>query len=101
MKFTSKQLMLAALSIGIGLILFAVLSASLDFGLDPKTESDISTYGMIGGLAILLWSRKTRAQEEADARAKKEEEEKALQADTSSSAGNGISGDDTVLKDLE
>ena len=80
--------MIAALSIGICLIIFAILCASFDFGLDPKTENDISTYGMIGGLAILVWSRKVRTQEEADARAIKEEEEKSLQAETSADIGN-------------
>jgi len=87
MKFTSKQLMMVALFIGIGLIIFAALNATLHFGLDEKLESDISTYGMLGGLGILFWSRKIRTQEEADARAKKEaDEESALPVDSDADA---------------
>ena len=87
MKFTSKQLMMVALFIGIGLIVFAVLNATLDFSLDEKLGNDISTYGMLGGLGILFWSRKVRTQEEADARSRKEEDNE---------AANSVDADTTV-----
>lgn len=63
MKPTSKQMMIVALSAGIGLIVFAILNANFNFGLDPKLESDISTYGMLAGFAALMWSRKLRKEE--------------------------------------
>lgn len=63
MKFTAKQLQIAAIVVGVSIILFGLFRAIFKFEMDSKLESDIATYAMLGGFALLIWSRKVRKEE--------------------------------------
>jgi hypothetical protein len=79
-KVTHKMLRIAVIVLGVFLILFAIAKAVFKFRMDPKLENNISTYVSFGALAIFLWSRKLRKEEEAAIKAKEEEDEKAALA---------------------
>lgn len=77
MKFTSKQLQIAAITVGVSIILFGIFRAIFKFEMDAKLESDIATYAMLGGFALLIWSRKVRKEENRAAEDKSEIEDAA------------------------
>ncbi len=80
MKFTSRQMQLGVLALGVVLILFGALNSFFDFNLDPKLENDISNYILIGAAVLFIYSRQLRTKENLAAKAEEEAEAEALEA---------------------
>lgn len=80
MKFTSKQMQIAVLLLGVALVLFGAFNAMFDFNLDPKLESDISNYILIGAAVLFIYSRQLRTKENLAAKAEEDAEKEALEA---------------------
>ncbi len=80
MKFTSRQMQMVILALGVVLILFGAFNAMFDFNLDPKLESDISNYILIGAAMLFIYSRQLRTKENLAAKTDEEAEQEALEA---------------------
>jgi len=80
MKFTSRQMQMVILALGVVLILFGAFNAMFDFNLDPKLESDISNYILIAAAMLFIYSRQLRTKENLAAKAEEDAEKEALEA---------------------
>jgi hypothetical protein len=88
MKISSKNLMRSVLAVAALILIFAFLTATHILNLEIKQADEISTYMMIVGVALFVWARKVRKEEEAELAEKKEEEEKAANAVAVNEPGN-------------
>ena len=80
MKFTSRQMQIVIVALGVVLILFGAFNAMFDFNLDPKLESDISNYILIAAAMLFIYSRQLRTKENLAAKAEEDAEKGALEA---------------------
>ena len=72
MKINYKQLQAVVIGLALLLVAFAILNATHVLELEPETANKFSTWVMLGGLAIFVWSRKLRKEEEAEKKMKED-----------------------------